>query len=580
MKKLLNSILLFLMVFAAEAAKKTNVIIILSDDQGYGDFSCHGNPILKTPALDNLHDQSVRFSNFHVSPLSTPTRGQLLTGIDAMHNKASTVLSGCCRMDRNLLTMPEVFSQNGYKTGIFGKWHLGDNYPDRPMDHGFDKCLWIKGWGLMSEMEFDNDYYKTRYMDSLTIIQSNEYCTDLWFQKSMEWMEEMHDKGEVFFTYLALNAPHGPFYAPREDFMSYCKNLDEKTASFFGMIQNIDKNVGKLMQWLEIKGMAKNTIVIFMNDNGGTGGIQVYNANMRGAKGDIYDGGHRAACFIHWAGGNLGEPRTIDYPSEVQDIFPTLIDLLELNIDPQYRFDGISLKPVLLNQTGTDRMFIVQQGTHVNPAKYNSCIVWNNWRLVGKDELYDITTDAGQLTNLAQQRPEIVSQMKAYYENWWLTVYSANAKYIPLVVGDPASNPVILSSSDWIGAGPNTQWDIALAKDEPNGYWVIDAKVGGKYRIELSRWPFHLNRSLTVMGPSMTVGGTSIRPGKALAIVSGCVSLNSKNPVEAVSQTIDATKITIEMDIPAGLNTLKAFFKDKEGNYICGAYYVKIEKVF
>lgn len=578
MKKLLNSILLLLMVFAAKAAKKSNVIIVLSDDQGYGDFSCHGNPILRTPELDKLHDQSVRFSNFHVSPLSTPTRGQLITGLDAMHNKASTVLSGCCMMDRDLITLPEVFSQNGYKTGIFGKWHLGDNYPDRPMDRGFDKCMWIKGWGLMSEMEFDNDYYKTRYMDSLTVVQSDQYCTDLWFQKSMEWMEKVHNEGETFFTYLPLNAPHGPFYAPKEDFLSYCKNLDEKTASFFGMIQNIDKNMGRLMQWLEAKGMAENTIIIFMNDNGGTGGVQVYNANMRGEKGDIYDGGHRAACFIRWPEGNLGSPRTLDYASEVQDIFPTLVDLLGLNIDPQYHFDGISLKPVMTDQPGTDRMFVVQQGVHVNPDKYNSSVVWNNWRLVGQNELYDIATDPGQQTDLSQQRPEIAGQMRNYYEGWWSTVNNADEQYIPLVIGTPVSGTVILSSSDWIGSGPNTQWNVALAKDDPDGYWMIDAKTAGKYRIELSRWPFHLDRSLTVVGPSMAVGGTSLRPGKALSIRSGCVSLNNQVPVEAFS-TDNATGIVIEVDIPAGINTLKAFFKDNNGNYICGAYYVKIEKV-
>ncbi|MEA4937177.1 MAG: arylsulfatase [Paludibacter sp.] len=578
MKKIFNSILLVSMIFSAKAAKKTNVIVILSDDQGYGDFSCHGNPVLKTPNLDKLHDQSIRFSNFHVAPLSTPTRGQLITGLDAMHNKASTVLSGCCMMDRELITMPEVFSLNGYKTGIFGKWHLGDNYPDRPMDRGFDKSLWIKGWGLLSEMEFDNDYYKTRYFDSLTVVQSDKYCTDLWFQKSMEWMDEMHSKGENFFTYLPLNAAHAPFYALREDFMSYCKNFDEKTASFFGMIQSIDKNVGKLMQWLETKGIADNTIVIFMNDNGGTGGIQVYNANMRGEKGDIYDGGHRAACFIRWPQGNLGLPRTIDYASEVQDILPTLIDMLGLSINPQYHFDGISLKPVMTGQPGVDRMFVVQQGVHVNPVKYNSSVIWNNWRLVGQSELYDITSDPGQQTNLAQQRPEIMSQMKTYYDNWWKTVYSVDAKYVPLVIGDPKSNPVILSSSDWIGNGPNTQWNVALAKDEPDGYWVIDAKAGGKYRIELSRWPFHLNRSLTASGPSIAVGGTSIRAGKALNIGAGCVSLNGKNPAEALL-VANAVKITVEIDIPTGLNRLKAFFKDNNGNYLCGAYYVKIEKV-
>lgn len=579
MRNILNVFLLFLVSFFSKGAtKKANVIVILSDDQGYGDFSCHGNPILRTPNLDKMHDEGVRFSNFHVSPLSTPTRGQLLTGLDAMHNKASTVLNGSCMMRRDIITMPEVFKENGYQTGIFGKWHLGDNYPDRPMDRGFIKSQWIKGWGLLSEMEFDNDYYRTRYMDSLTVVQSELYCTDLWFKNSMEWMEEKQDNDEPFFTYIALNAPHGPVYAPKEDYLSYCKTLDEKTAQFLGMVQNIDKNVGKLMQWLDARGLKDNTLVVFMNDNGGTGGVDVFNAYMRGQKGDIYDGGHRAACFIQYPEGGFGLPRTIEAQAEIQDLLPTFIDLFGLELDSQHQFDGVSLKPVLKGQALADRKFVVQIGNHVNPAKYNSAVVWNNWRLVKQDELYDLTNDPGQQTNVASQHPDIVNEMKNYYEGWWTTVNDPNETFIPLVVGNPISNPVILASSDWIGTGPNTQWNVALAKDDPNGYWIIDVATAGTYRLELSRWPFHLNRPLSEVGPSVAVGGTSIRPGNSLAIKAGAVSLNNQAAVSA-NAAANATKITIEIDMPQGINTLKAFFKDKSGAYLTGAYYVRVEKI-
>lgn len=580
MKKIINSILILFSVLSVKAEKKPNVIIVLSDDQGYGDFSCHGNPILKTPALDRLHDESIRFGNFHVAPLSTPTRGQLMTGLDAMNNKASTVLSGCCMMRRDLVTMPQIFSQNGYKTGIFGKWHLGDNYPDRPMDRGFDKSLWIKGWGLLSEIEFDNDYYKTRYIDSLTIKLSDKYCTDLWFDKAIEWMDEMNNKGETFFAYISLNAPHGPFHAPREDYLSYCSNLDQKTASFFGMIQNIDKNMDRLDKWLESKSLKNNTIVIFMNDNGTAGGADVYNANMRGEKGSIYDGGHRAACFIRWPGGNLGEPRTIQYASHIQDLLPTCIDLLDLDASSvDYEFDGISLMPAI-NDTNVDfeRMFVVQQGSHVTPSKYNGSVVYNQWRLVGQNELYDISVDPGQQTNVAQANLTVRDKMRAFYENWWSKIYDPQAKQIPLVVGSQYENPVILTSADWVGSGPNTQWGVAVANDDVNGYWVIDAKADGKYRIELSRWPFHINRSLVVSGPSVSIGGTSIRNGKGLPIDAGYISINNTNPVKSTATT-NATKITFETNLSAGVNTLKAYFADAGGQYICGAYYVRIEKI-
>lgn len=580
MNKIINSSLLLLTALALKAEEKPNVIIILSDDQGYGDFSCTGNPIIKTPNLDKLYAESVRFDNFHVAPLSTPTRGQLMTGLDAMHNGASTVLSGSCIMRRDIITMPEVFKENGYRTGIFGKWHLGDNYPDRPMDRGFEKALWIKGWGLLSEAEFDNDYYKTRYQDSLTWVQSDKYCTDLWFDTAMRWMEEKQDKGENFFTYIALNAPHGPFQAPKEDYLSYCHNVDIKTAMFFGMIQNIDKNMARLDAWLEVRGLKENTMVVYMNDNGTAGGLDVYNANMREGKGSIYDGGHRAVCFVRWPGGNIGEPRTIDYISNVQDLLPTFIDLFDFNLNSSHQFDGVSLKPILKGQDmDSERMIVIQQGNHVNPSKYNSSVAYGKWRLVRSNELYNLENDPGQQTNIADQYPEILNKMKAYYDTWWTTVDTPPVnQQIPLFIGTTQENPVTLTSADWVGNGPNSQWTIANGQDDPNGYWVIDAKAGGKYSIELSRWPFHINRMLTETGPPFSAGGTSIREGTALNIKYGYVKINNNEPVK-VQATANAKKIVFEVNIPAGINTLKTYFTDADDKYICGAYYTRIEKI-
>lgn len=579
MKKIFKAILLLLTALSAKAEKKPNVIIILSDDQGYGDYSCHGNPFLKTPALDKLHNESIRFNHFHVASYSTPTRGQLLTGLDAMNNKASTVLSGCCMMRRELTTMPEIFSLNGYKTGIFGKWHLGDNYPDRPMDRGFDKSIWIKGWGLLSEIEFDNDYYKTRYLDSLTTVTTNRYCTDLWFDKAIEWMEEMNTKGESFFTYLSLNAPHGPFHAPKEDYLSYCTNLDQKTASFFGMIQNIDKNMARFDRWLESKSLKENTIIIYMNDNGTAAGAQVYNANMKGEKGSVYDGGHRSACFIRWPGGELGQPRTIEYASQIQDLLPTFIEMLGLNVNLNYPFDGVSLMPAIRGfNSDTERMFVVQQGSHVTPVKYNGCVVYNQWRLVGQNELYNINEDPGQNNNIAASNQTVVAKMKAYYESWWSKIYSPQAQQVPLVVGSQKENPVIITSADWVGAGPNTQWGVASGNDDVNGHWIIDVKTEGMYRIELSRWPFHINRSLTVSGPSVSIGGTAMRSGKALPIDAGYISINNAIPVTN-KVAGNSNSISFETNLTVGVNKLKAYFGNASGQYICGAYYVRLEKL-
>lgn len=590
MKKISGLVILYAMLHIGsissaqkgQQAQRPNVIIVLSDDQGYGDFSCHGNPVLKTPALDKLHDEGVRFSNFHVAPLCTPTRGQLLTGLDAMNNKASNVLTGRGIIRRDITTMPEVFRDNGYHTGIFGKWHVGDTYPDRPMDRGFQKSIWTKGWGLLSETEFDNDYYKTRYQDSLEIKYSNKYCTDLWFDEAMKWMDTQNGT-QPFFTYIALNAPHGPFHSPKEEVAFYRDKVSDSTAaSFLGMVSNIDKNMEKLDQWLVKRNLKSNTLVIFMNDNGGTGGVKVYNANMRGEKTSTYDGGHRAACFINWPAGKFGGPRTIDYASNIQDLLPTFIDLFGFKLKKKQAFDGKSLKEVLRQPARhfDNRMFVVQYTGKEKPEKYFSCVVWDNWRLVGENELYDISKDPGQQKDIAADHPAVLKEMKDHYEQWWSRLEPVIFDYVPVVIGNAKENPTLLSSNGWTGAGGiNTQWGVAQANGAPRGgTWQILAETDGVYKLELSRWPPHLQRALTVSGPDKAVGGTWIRPGKAIPIAYGCVSLNKKEPVVVKSEP-GADKISFEIKISKGINQLQAWFRDKDGKDNCAAYYVQVEKI-
>ncbi len=564
----------------ALAAQRPNVIIILSDDQGYGDFSCHGNPVLKTPALDKLHDESVRFANFHVAPQCTPTRGELLTGLDALRNKASSVGAGRGIPRRDRASMAEVFKANGYRTGIFGKWHLGDGYPDRPMDRGFEKCVWFRGWGLLSEAEYDNDYYRTRYLDGLQAVQSEKYCTDLWFDEAMEWMGERAQKKEPFFLYLPLNAVHGPFYAPPEDFKFYHdQGLEKSVAAFFGMIRNLDKNMARLDDWLAAHRLKENTIVVFMNDNGGTGGVEVYNAGMKGKKGSNYDGGHRAACFIRWPAG-FGAPRTIHDAAEIQDLLPSFIDVLGLKLKRKQSFDGVSLRPVLLEgRPLPDRMFVVQFGNNKQPDKYFGSVIWNHWRLVGKDELYNLGEDPGQEHDVAGQHPEIFQKLRDFYEDWWDQVEPETRELVPVLIGSERENPVVLFANDWTEEYVNTQWAVAQAKGEANGgRWQIRAERSGKYLLELSRWPFHLNRELTLAGPAEAVGGTGLRAGKGLDIAEGCVSLNGGAPARAVSRP-GATSIALEIPIAAGANTLRAWFKDRQGRDVCGAYYVRVTRL-
>ncbi len=566
------------------SVKRPNVIVILTDDQGYGDFACHGNPVLRTQALDKLYNEGVRFSNFHVAPLCTPSRGQLMTGLDAMHNKALTVGAGRDIIRRDIKTMPQIFAENGYQTGIFGKWHLGDNYPDRPMDRGFQKAAWTKGWGLLSEAEFDNDYYKTRYIDGVETKYSNKYCTDLWFDEAKKWMGEMADQQKPFFTYLATNAPHGPFYSPEKEF-NYFKNkgLDNKTAHFLGMIENIDWNMAQLEKWLEEKHLKENTLIVFMNDNGGTGGVDVFNAGMRGAKGDNYDGGHRAACFVSWPGGGFKTGRTVEYASQIQDLLPTFIDLFNLKITKKEKFDGRSLKSVLKadSQQPADRMLVVQYSQKDGPEKYFNCVVWNSWRLVGKNELYNITNDSAQATNVADRYPDVFKKMSAHYENWWKQSAQEMKKFVPSYIGASQENPVTLTCDYWQdSAYVNTQWKVAQAGGPSNGgIWNVYAVRAGTYSLELSRWPFSLNRPLIAIGPDTAIGGTALRKGVAVPIASGSVSLNGAAVVNIKKEEKQSTKIMTTVKISQGNNTLRAWFQDEKGKDLCGAYYLRVQRV-
>ena len=576
-----SSILVGVNLNVAAKTTRPNVIIVLSDDQGYGDFSCHGNPVLKTPALDKLYGESVRFGNFHVAPVCTPTRGQLMTGLDAMRNKACMVPSGRNIMRRDIQTMPEIFRDNGYETGIFGKWHLGDHYPDRPMDRGFQKCVWFKGWGLASEIEYDNDYYAVRYLDSLTVSYSGKYCTDFWFGESIKWMDKMVDSEKPFFTYLALNTPHGPFDSPAEDREFYAnQGLDKVTASFFGMIRNIDQNMAQLDRWLEKKKIKDNTLIVFMNDNGGTVGVKTYNAGMKGSKGSNDEGGHRAACFIRYPDGNFGKPRTVEYASEIQDLLPTFVDLFGLRT--KAKFDGVSLKPMLTleNKEFGDRMFVVQYGGRIKPEKYYSCVVWDAWRLVENKGLFDLSTDPEQKVNLADKNPEVLARMRAFYEDWWKGVGPEVEKLVPLWVGSEKENPIMLTSNNWMGVDVDNRNVVANAAGTPRGGEMkIEVLEAGDYLVELSRWPFHLNRSLTIVGPDKTFAETEtiLNPGKALPIEFGCFSLNNTEPMVAKTSP-DATKISFGVKFEKGRNTIQSWFRDANGNDLKGAYYVRLTK--
>ncbi len=337
---------LFLAAAAISQAAGPNVVLVLLDDAGYGDFACLGNPKLKTPHIDELYAQSIRLTDFHVAPMCTPTRGELLSGVDALRNGAMNVASGRSFLRRELPTLADLFAGTGYRTGQFGKWHLGDSYPYRPQDRGFQRSLWFPASHIPSAAEYWRNTYTDTWLrhEDGQIRQSKGYCTDVFFDEAMHWITDRSTGSKPFFVYLPLNAPHVPLLVPEKYSKPYA-DQPPGIAQFLGMMANIDENMGRLTAMLDAKGLSDNTILIFMTDNGGTFGVPVFNAGMRGKKMELYEGGHRVPCFIRWPGGKLGPPRDIDALTEAQDLLPTLADLCGLKVPAGARFDGVESRP-------------------------------------------------------------------------------------------------------------------------------------------------------------------------------------------------------------------------------------------
>jgi arylsulfatase len=585
MRRILATILLSLGLvegLAAEPTVKPNVLIVLTDDQGLGDFSYMGNPVLKTPNLDAFAKQAVRLTDFHVAPMCSPTRGQLMTGLAALRNGATSVTAGRTFLRPGLATLPEVFGKAGYRTGIFGKWHLGDTYPHRPNDRGFQEAVYHLGWGqLLSTPEFDMPLIDGRFFHNGVEKRYKGHCTDVWFDRATAWMKECRNKGEPFFCYLPTNAPHAPCIDLEEYLKPYRK--PGLPTGFFGMIAHIDRRFGDLEKFLAEEKLKDNTIIVFMTDNGGTGGVKVFNAGLRGAKTTYYDGGHRVPCWIRWPNGNLGAPRDITTPTQNTDLFPTLCELCDVRAPKGDRADdlfrGVSLAELLrgTRKELPDRKLVVQYGQI--PAKFDSCVVWNRWRLVKGNELYDIEADRAQTTNLAEKQPEVVKAMRNYYETWWKAVAPMLPDFVPISIGAKQEPVVELTCGDWEGIyADNTGYVREAVGGPTGGRWHIRVERDGEYEFTLRRWPEQTKAALgekyepSAKSPSYNSKETKGFPTIAMAKldVAGVKAEGKADP--------NATGARLVVKLPAGKTTLKAWFADAAGKGLCGAFFVTVKR--
>jgi arylsulfatase A-like enzyme len=545
---------------------RPNVILVLTDDQGYGDFSCHGNPVLRTPNIDRLHGQSIRLTDFHVAPMCTPTRGEIMTGLDALRNKARHVCGGLTMLRTDVPTMADILAASGYRTGLFGKWHLGDSYPCLPQNRGFQEVVHHKSWGVTSAADYwGNDYFDDTYYHNGKLQKYEGYCNDVWFREAMKWMRTCAAAGEPFFCYLPTNVPHGPALVAPQYAAPYKK--PGLPANFFGMIANLDENMGKLLAMLDETGLAHNTILIFMTDNGGTGGVKTFNAGMRESKTSLYDGGHRVPCFIRWPAGKLRRPGEIDELTTCQDLLPTLIDLCGLRTPAGTRFDGTSLAGLLRgSQTALpDRMIVVQY--HIEIPKWNATVMWRKWRLVKGDELYDIASDPGQKTNIAEKQPDIVKAMRDHYERWWAEVEPIAKEPCYVHIGSERENPVRLTCADWYMVYAD---NFGHLQRKINSYWNLLVERDGNYEFTLTRWPPEAGAALDAALTHPTGQGKALPIAKARLKIG---DFDQSKPAAPGDKSVIFTA-----PLKAGRTRLQTWFYDPSGNELCGAFYAMADR--
>ena len=356
-------------IAAAQPVQRPNIVFVLTDDQGYGDIAAHGNPVIKTPNLDRLHGESVRFTDFHASPTCAPTRTALMTGRHEFKSGVTHTIFERERMSLKSTTIAQVLKAAGYSTGIFGKWHLGDAEPYQPQHRGFDETF-VHGCGGIGQ-DYPgtcadapgNTYFDPVIRHNGRFERTHGYCTDVFFSQALSWLESCKDAHKPFFAYVTPNAPHVPLLCPDEYQRMYKGlNLDENTQKYFGMCTNIDDNVGKLINRLTDWGIERDTLLIFMTDNGGTGGVRVFNAGMRGAKNTPYQGGTRVPAFFRWSG--VLKPGDRRQLAGHIDIFPTLAEIAQASIPASVHLDGRSLAPLLRDADASwpDRFLFTHTG--------------------------------------------------------------------------------------------------------------------------------------------------------------------------------------------------------------------------
>jgi arylsulfatase A-like enzyme len=550
--------------------KKPNVILVMTDDQGYGDIGAHGSPYVKTPNLDRLHRESVRLTNFHVDPCCSPTRASLLTGQYSARTGVWHTIGGRSLLRKDKITMADVFRANGYKTAIFGKWHLGDNYPFRPQDRGFEEVLAHKSGVVGNRWDYwENDYYDDTYIRNGKPEKFEGYCNSVWFEETLKFIRK--NRNNPFFCFLSTNIPHAPLHVDDKYSIPYRSRVSEQLANYYGMLTKFDQDLAALLKELKTAHLEENTILIFMSDNGPCpwyGGIKIdedgfveegYSAGMRGGKIWGYENAHRVPCFIRWPAGHIGESKDIQTLTAHFDLLPTLIDACGLKKPEKTEFDGKSLMPLLKNHDSPwqERTLFVHNQRVDFPEKYKDYqVLTERWRLVKrqKEELYDMQRDPEQRQDIAAQNPDVVKALHKEYEKWWEDISQDFDKYDEIIVGSTQEDPTMLYSHD------------AHIKKRDR-IWVINVEREGEYGFSAFRWPEESNKRIN----ENRVGDMTSAINKA--------RLSIGNIQSEVDVTPGMRFARFNVHLKAGTTCLQAWFQDEQKDDRIVAEFVSVKRI-
>lgn len=574
--------------------RRPNVLVIITDDQGYGDLACNGNPVIRTPHLDQLAKESVRLTNFYVSPVCSPTRASLLTGRYNYRTGVVDTYLGRSMMHADEVTLAEMLRWAGYRTGIFGKWHLGDNYPMRPKDQGFGESLVLKGGGLGQPSDFPGGggYTDPVLLRNGHAVRTNGYVSDILTTATIDFIKTNRER--PFFAYLAFNAPHEPLAdAPPEHYDRYREmdlgpsrfvapgwplpaKLDtDKIARVYSMVSNIDDNVGRVLAKLKELQLDRDTVVVFLTDNGPQ--HPRFNAGMRGLKGTPYDGGIRVPCFVRWpAGLGAASGSYVDRIAAHVDVTPTLLEACGLPQPPGVNFDGVSLLPLLKgdvsHESWPDRTLFFQWHRGDAPEAERSFAARSQrWKLVQpagangaefqpRFELFDLAAEPSETRNVANKHNRVVEEMRDGYRHWFEDVTAANGRAAPRIkLGTPHENPVVLTRQDW--RGPRAGWG---AKNL--GHWDVEIAQAGDYEVTVQLAVSAVDSDPPLAGEPAVPPAAAVAP-RTLHLRAGGVE--AERPLEPGQKSV---KIPVEL--PAGATQLEAWVA--EGDETTGARSVEV----